>query len=64
MTFEPGVTSAFVPLVAISDGLYEGMDESVVVFGRSGERTIVNGTSSGIAWNIVDTDSKLVTYRP
>ncbi len=59
MTFEPGETSAFVSLLAISDGLYEGVDESVILIGRSRERTVENESfRNRLTVNIMDTDSE------
>ncbi len=61
ITFEPGVASLFIPVVAVSDGLYEGEDESVILIGRPGDgetRVRVIPGSEQATFVLTDTDSK------
>ncbi len=63
ITFEPGVTSLFLPVVAVSDGLYEGEDESIILIGRPGDgetRVRVNRRSEQATFALTDTDSKSI----
>ncbi len=55
--------SLFIPVVAISDGLYEGEDESVILIGRPGDgetRVRLIPGSEQATFHLVDTDSKYI----
>ena len=61
ITLDPGVTFLPLHLVAISDGLYEGDDETITLIGQTADgetRVEIDADSAEVSVSIVDTDSK------